>query len=109
MTGFVLIVSLGWPVAAYCAYQWWKADMDVDILEQRCEHLVRLLERARDAMRGRVQARPAPRHWGERPYDRIVADMGLNQPPDHPPTLSVVPDAADGREAHSHAERGTTR
>lgn len=104
MTWFILILGAGWPLAAYCAYEWWKADLDTQILEERCHHLIKLQQKAHAAMTP-PRPRPTPQHWGTRPYDRLVADLGLTPLPD-PPSLTAVPTEAEGREAHSHATKG---
>jgi hypothetical protein len=110
MTIFALIVALGWPLAAYCAYQWWLADQDVAVLEMRVQHLVELQYQAHDAMRprhGRRRGEPTPidfQHVEDAVIDRLAADTGVRVIPER--TLTVVSDTPTSREAHSHAEKG---
>jgi hypothetical protein len=103
------ILGLGWVVAVFCAYQWWQADMDATIAEERVAYLVKKAHAARQAPTPRRSDSIDHNLWGPRPYDRLVADMGLSPRPDPTPAprLSFVDAPESDRGAiHSHAEKG---
>lgn len=115
----ILIVTLGWPLAAFCAYQWWQADGDAAEAEHILAQAVRqnrklfaenlALRNALDTAYGAMKpekTKPNPRYWGGRPLDRLMRHMDVVPTPD-PPRLRVVDDTPSPAEVHSHATKGS--
>jgi hypothetical protein len=86
------VALLGWH---YSHERTRQLRREKDNLVKANERLHAELRRAIVTMSPPAQTRigPEPKHWADRPYQRIAADLGLR-----------FVDVEAGREAHSHAE-----